>query len=177
MTRRKEKGVGLPVSRRVSWLGPEFGGSEDRDHLEIDEVAPVGEPGVEGGAVGGLHHLITAGAVGGHPACHVREAGGVGHETAAGAEAFADGGGGAALEAFDDHEEHGRGTRVVVFGFKAKALQHRVAPSFTELMREAKKRGREESGKVRNYQCTPGRSPLPRPRRHRLEADATRLRG
>src|SRR3954453_14238560 len=43
-------------------------GSHDRNHFEVDQVAPVGHPFVEESRLRRLHHLVAGGEIFGHPA-------------------------------------------------------------------------------------------------------------
>ena len=76
----------------------------DGDDLEVDQLAPGGAPGVEQGAVVGLHDLPAGGEVEVHPAGHVLQP--VDEVPTFLAQAAVDLGGGAGLEALDHHVEH-----------------------------------------------------------------------
>lgn len=76
-------------------------GRDDRIDFEVDDVAPIGDPLIEEGAVVRFHELIAAVECGGDPTRYVGEFGG-GHASAI-AEAAVDGRGIVISEFFDHH--------------------------------------------------------------------------
>jgi len=85
--------------------GPEFGGAEDGEGFEADEVVPECDPGIEGFAGWRFHELEAAGAGGVQPAGEVGDV--FRQHAALELEALGDGLGGAGAEVLDDHEEQG----------------------------------------------------------------------